>query len=215
MTNPSPAWGGPRWPGAVLAAVVMLAGVRMITGDDGRTDGPPRPAAADTAALGAAATPKPAVRSLPPSPPTRIEIPEISVDAPLTGLGRESDDSLQTPPAEEANLAGWDQAGVTPGSTGTAVVAGHVDTRTGPAVFYGLGALHKNAKVSVTRDDGRIADFTVDAVEEYEKDEFPSEQVYRQATRAELRLITCGGAYSKKNGYSGNTVVYAHLTKVR
>lgn len=46
--------------------------------------------------------------------------------------------------------------------------AGHVDTRTGPAVFFRLGALTKGRTVEVERADGRTAVFTVDAVEVYE-----------------------------------------------
>ncbi|MCZ9344216.1 class F sortase, partial [Streptomyces sp. TRM76130] len=77
---------------------------------------------------------------LPPSPPDRVRIPAIGVSAPLTGLGLTAGGSLDVPPAEEDNLAGWYEAGTTPGETGTAVVAGHVDSARGPAVFYRLGA---------------------------------------------------------------------------
>ncbi|MFI6093856.1 class F sortase [Streptomyces sp. NPDC051218] len=53
-------------------------------------------------------------------------------------------------------------------NTGTAVIAGHVDTPKGPAAFYGLGALKKCAKIQVTREDGLTAHFVIDGVEEYE-----------------------------------------------
>ncbi|MGW7416234.1 class F sortase, partial [Streptomyces sp. NPDC054863] len=136
------------------------------------------------------------------------------VDAPLTELGRDADNALVPPPPDDANLAGWDRGGVVPGSTGTAVVAGHYDTSHGPAAFYGLHALEPGSEVRVARADGRTAVFTVGAVEEYEKEEFPSAKVYRHSARAELRLITCGGTFSKEGGYSANTVVYAYLTGV-
>ncbi|MFJ6609347.1 class F sortase [Streptomyces sp. NPDC091289] len=215
MTNQSQAGGARQWPRAVLVGIVVLTGVRMIIDSTGGTDGPPRPSAVDTAGSAAGAVTEPSARSLPPSRPTRIRIPEIGVDAPLSGLGREAGHELQVPPPENSNLAGWDRAGVTPGSTGTSVITGHADTSTGPAVFYGLGSLGTGARVSVTRADGRIADFTVYALDAYEKDAFPSEGVYRHTTRAELRLITCGGDYTEKDGYSANTVAYAYLTRVR
>jgi len=39
--------------------------------------------------------------------------------------------------------------------------------------------------------------------------------VYGAADRHELRVITCGGGYSRSTGYAGNVVVFAHLTASR
>ncbi|MDH6627600.1 hypothetical protein M2271_005427 [Streptomyces sp. LBL] len=153
--------------------------------------------------------------ALPPSPPDRIRIPSIQVDAPLTGLGLTPSGSLDVPPAAKKNLAGWYEAGTTPGETGTAIVAGHVDNADGPAVFYDLGALKKGAALQVDRRDGTVAVFTVDAVEVYEATNFPDRKVYGAAPRPELRVITCGGGYSRSTGYQGNVVVFAHLTGSR
>lgn len=158
---------------------------------------------------GSAATP------LPPSPPDRIRIPSIRVDAPLMGLGLTAAGSLDVPPAEKENLAGWYEAGTTPGERGTSIVAGHVDNADGPAVFFGLGALKRGATVEVDRRDGGVAVFTVDAVEVYDARDFPDEKVYGAAARPELRVITCGGGYSRSTGYQGNVVVFAHLTGSR
>ncbi len=113
------------------------------------------------------------------------------------------------------NLAGWYEAGTTPGETGTAIVAGHVDNADGPAVFYRLGALKRGDRVEVDRRDGTVALFTVDAVEVYSARDFPDDKVYGAAPRPELRVITCGGGYSKTTGYQGNVVVFAHLTGSR
>ncbi|MET7377662.1 class F sortase [Streptomyces sp. NPDC005526] len=150
--------------------------------------------------------------ALPPSPPDRIRIPSIRVNAPLMGLRLTSSGSLDVPPAREKNLAGWYEAGTTPGETGTAIVAGHVDNTEGPAVFYDLGALRKGSAIEVDRRDGSVARFTVDAVEVYAAKNFPDDKVYGAAKRPELRVITCGGGYSRTTGYQGNVVVFAHLT---
>ncbi|MFR9798402.1 class F sortase [Streptomyces sp. MS06] len=185
------------------------------------THAPPQPSPAEAAAAphtgtasapASEASPAPA---LPPSPPDRIRIPAIGVDAPLTGLGLTPAGSLDVPPAGQPNLAGWYRAGTTPGETGTAIVAGHVDNADGPAVFYALGALTKGAAIDVDRRDGTTALFTVDAVEEYDAAAFPDEKVYGPADRPELRVITCGGGYSPATGYRGNVVVFAHLTGSR
>ncbi|WP_434597680.1 class F sortase [Streptomyces sp. A5-4] len=199
---------------ALMAAALTLGGFMISSSDEDAKD-PPRPAAAD-AFNGPADTAGTAssLRALPLSPPKRIQIPSIGVDAPLIGLNADKDGTLEPPPGDKKNLAGWFRNGIPPGSTGTAVIAGHVDTREGPAIFYNLGSLHKDNTVKITRADGYIATFVVDAVEEYEKDDFPSDKVYGHATRPELRLITCSGSYSEKNGYSANAVAYAHLDKV-
>jgi sortase (surface protein transpeptidase) len=131
------------------------------------------------------------------------------------GLGLTPHGSLDVPPAAKKNLAGWYEAGTTPGETGTAVVAGHVDNADGPAVFYSLGAIRKGATIEVQRRDGSVALFSVDAVEVYQADAFPDEKVYGAAGRPELRVITCGGPYSRATGYQGNVVVFAHLTGTR
>ncbi|MGF1431152.1 class F sortase [Kitasatospora sp. LaBMicrA B282] len=146
------------------------------------------------------------------SAPVRVRIPGIGVDAPVAGVGLDGAGHLATPPDTDRNLAGWYRSGVTPGQRGTALLVGHVDTASGPAVFYGLGALRRGERIDVLRADGSTAWFMVDAVEVYAKSAFPSHQVYGRAPDAQLRLITCGGGFRRGEGYLGNVVVYAHLT---
>jgi hypothetical protein len=203
-----------RYGNVVIAAVTVVA---LCTGawllrSGAQTHAPPQPTAAE--ARGGHADPRSAP-ALPPSPPDRIRIPSIRVNAPLMGLGLTATGSLDVPPAEKKNLAGWYEAGTTPGETGTAIVAGHVDNAEGPAVFYGLGALKKGSTIAVDRRDGGTAVFSVDSVEVYDAKDFPDEKVYGAAKRPELRVITCGGGYSRSTGYQGNVVVFAHLTASR
>ncbi|MBG0855427.1 class F sortase [Streptomyces spinoverrucosus] len=194
---------------ACVTVVALCAGVWLLTsGPD--APAPPQPSAAE-AHIGAAVG-QSAVPGLPPSPPDRIRIPSIRVDAPLTGLGLTRSGSLDVPPATHKNLAGWYEAGTTPGETGTAIVAGHVDNADGPAVFYHLGALKRGSTIEVDRRDGSVARFQVDAIEVYDAKNFPDKKVYGAAARPELRVITCGGGYSRSTGYQGNVVVFAHLT---
>ncbi|MFH8972531.1 class F sortase [Streptomyces sp. NPDC017890] len=195
---------------AAVTAAALCTGAWLLL--DAHTGAPPQPSAAQarTGQAGDAAAP-----ALPPSPPDRIRIPAIGVNAPMTGLGLTPSGSLGVPPAEKENLAGWYEAGTTPGETGTAIVAGHVDNAEGPAVFYRLGALEKGGTIEVDRRDGGVAVFTVDAVEVYAAKDFPDEKVYGAADRPELRVITCGGGYSRGTGYQGNVVVFAHLTGSR
>ena len=97
-------------------------------------------------------------------------------------------------------------------SAGPAILGGHVDSHNGPAIFYRLGALRSGALVAVSRKDGSIATFSVDRVQRFPKDHFPTALVYGSTNRSELRLITCGGSFDQKSGhYVDNVVAFAHL----
>ncbi|WP_406435781.1 class F sortase [Streptomyces sp. NBC_00631] len=198
---------------ATVSVIALCSGVWLLGPGSGPRTPPPQPSAAE-------GRPDPGEErleapALSPSPPTRIRIPAIRVNAPLMGLALTPAGSLDVPPATEKNLAGWYEAGTTPGERGTAIVAGHVDNTEGPAVFYDLGALRRGATIEVDRRDRSVAVFSVDAVEVYQARDFPDEKVYGAAKRPELRVITCGGGYSRTTGYQGNVVVFAHLTGSR
>ncbi|MFE7581291.1 class F sortase [Streptomyces gardneri] len=205
MSNRSKSWG---------IAVAACVGLWLV--QNGSQDvTPPVPSAAQAFAAGPSVHTDAAADPLPPSAPVRLRIPETDVDTPMTRLGLASDGSLDVPPEGDRNLAGWYGDGIAPGAKGTAIVAGHVDNAQGPAVFYTLGALKKGHRIEVDRQDGRTAVFTVDAVEVYANKDFPDKKVYGETDRAEIRVITCGGGFSKKNGYQGNVVAYGHLIGVR
>ncbi|MFI6444652.1 class F sortase [Kitasatospora sp. NPDC050543] len=173
------------------------------------------PAPVASAAATASRTPSPPVKrgpALARSVPTRLKIPQIVVDAPFTELTLDAAGALNPPPADNKNLVGWYRGGPTPGERGSAVVAGHVDTKTGPAVFLFLNMLKPGSKVEITRADKTVAVFSVDSVETFAKDTFPDQKVYGDTGEAQLRLITCGGVYDKKRkDYLDNVVVFAHL----
>ncbi|MYW01015.1 class F sortase [Streptomyces sp. SID3343] len=199
----------------VIAAGVVFLGGFMVKNDLSEDSGPPpQPAAVATqpaAPAPAAVDPADALvmRS---SPPVRIKIDRIDVNAPFVGLTLGSSGVLNVPPPTDRNLAGWYKDGVTPGARGNALVLGHVDTMTGPAVFWGLGSLKPGDVVEVTRADASVAKFAVDSVESFPKDDFPDDRVYGKTQDAQLRLITCGGTYDKKSkDYKDNVVVFAHL----
>ncbi|MFI8534372.1 class F sortase [Streptomyces aquilus] len=157
----------------------------------------------------------PALRPLPRSRATRILIPYLDVDAPVTDLRLDRHRRLGAPPGDDPNLVGWYRDGPAPGGQGTAVAVGHLDTDTGGAVFAGLSELKRGRLIEVRRADGRTAVYAVDALREFEKAHFPDREVYGARGRPELRLITCGGDYDRRKGYSGNLVVFAHLVATR
>nr|WP_166682500.1 class F sortase [Streptomyces sp. 846.5] len=168
----------------------------------------PRPSASPTSAAVHAALSR--------STPIQLALPGIRLTAPLLGLGMDGKGQPELPPFSQPRTAGWLRDSATPGEAGTAVLVGHVDTRTGPAVFWNLSAVKPGAPVEVARLDGSTALFTVDRVQAYPKASFPSAQVYAPAKDAQLRIITCGGSYDRKHAeYTGNVVLYAHLSGVR
>ena len=151
---------------------------------------------------------------LPESDPVALSIPKIGVQSRLVKLGLRANGEMQTPAPP---VAGWFTRGATPGALGPAVIAGHV-TWNGPAVFYRLGSMRRGDEVTVTREDGKVAIFTVSRVAHYSKSRFPSRAVYGPIDHAGLRLITCAGTYDSakpRHKYSDNVVVFARLVGVR
>ncbi|BBC38377.1 Sortase family protein [Streptomyces graminofaciens] len=206
-----------RAPWGVIA-LVLLTGLALIRNGSGEFDvGPPQPASA--AAADSRSTPHGTfVRSPDPLPYAvvdRVRIPSIQVDAPTMPVGLDVEGWVDAPPAADPNLAGWFTGAVSPGEQGTAVIVGHVDNQQGPAVFYGLGALKKGNKVEIQRGDGKTAVFEIYGIEVFEKNNFPGDRVYGDNGVPELRVITCGGGFSKQSGYDGNVVVFARLVEVR
>ncbi|MGW1989362.1 class F sortase [Embleya sp. NPDC001921] len=226
--------GGRRLLWAAASGVLAICGSGLLYAGYHTATPPPRPPAAaavpfaspmppaDPAAPGPPAAPgtptPPAAPAVPAeaspmraSTPVRIRIPELGISAPLTRVGLDQAGGIAVPARDDRNLAGWYEGGVTPGQKGTASIVGHVDTAAGPAVFYPLGALPRDSRIEIDREDGSVAAFVVDGVEAFARDDFPTARVFGDAPRPELRLLTCGGTYSPKNHYSGNVVVFAHL----
>ena len=141
-----------------------------------------------------------------PGEPTRIRIKTIGLDSPLETL-HVVDGALQPP--KRFDRAGWYADGTAPGDTGPAVIAGHVDSTAGPAVFYRLRELVPGDKVEVQRG-GSVVTFTVTRTAWYPKNAFPTDAVYGPTPDRQLRLITCGGVFDHAlRSYKDNLVVYA------
>jgi hypothetical protein len=140
--------------------------------------------------------------------PRRIRVPAIGVSAKVIPLGLKKDGTIQTPKAW--GEAGWYEPGPEPGERGPAVVVGHVDSKSGPAVFYRLRALRRGDVISIDRRDGTVVRFSVQRLERWPKSDFPTRRVYGPTVGAALRLVTCGGAFNFSTGhYVDNTIVYA------
>jgi sortase (surface protein transpeptidase) len=134
-------------------------------------------------------------------------VPSIGVDSLLEDLHLDAAGALAAP--RDFDRAGWYAEGTLPGAVGPAVIGGHVDSRSGPAVFARLGQLRTGDGVEVARA-GKWLTFVVVAVERYPKKDFPTAKVYGPTPDPQLRLITCGGVFDRTHGsYLDNIVVYA------
>ena len=147
-------------------------------------------------------------RRLPPSPPVRLEIPAIGVSTPLVRLGLGAGGGMQAP--GDFRTAGWFTGAAEPGQLGPALVAGHVDSRSGPAVFYLLHELRPGDEVRVVRADRREVRFVVASLARYPKRALPGERLLGPATAPSLHLVTCAGAFDRRrHSYRDNLVVEA------
>ncbi|MGY6018098.1 class F sortase [Streptomyces spinosirectus] len=147
--------------------------------------------------------------------PERVDIPGLGVQAPVIARGLDARGAVEPPSFAQAGAVGWYAAGTAPGADGAALMVGHVDTETRPAVFHGLSTVRPGQTVRVLRDDGTVAEFTVDDVQVQSRDHFDAARAYGQHRegRAELRLITCGGTFDRAaRTYTANVIVSAYLT---
>lgn len=197
-----------------LVTVLVLAGVLVVTGPAARTTGgaPTAAAGPETAARATArttGTPAPASGApVAEVAPTALRIPAIGVSTSLVKLGLDASGALSAPGGPD--VAGWFAAGPVPGAIGPAILAGHVDSQAGPAVFFRLRQLKDGDEVQVDRSDGGTVVFRVVAVRTFPKDRFPTEQVYGPTPLPELRLVTCGGPFDRAGGrYLDNVIVQA------
>ncbi|MDG9714523.1 class F sortase [Streptomyces sp. DH10] len=157
----------------------------------------------------------PAHRPLVDALPQRVDIPGLGVQAPVVARGLDARGALDPPPYDQPGAVGWYAGGVAPGAPGTALMVGHVDTDTRPAVFYRVSAMRPGQTIRVIRADAKVAEFTVESVQVLTRDHFDAHQAYgpRESGRAELRLVTCGGSFDRTTrSYTANVVVSAYLT---
>jgi LPXTG-site transpeptidase (sortase) family protein len=194
---------------AVLVAAVVMASVLVL--GVGAATGP-----------GAAPSPAPPQQQVPAAAseradeqaadPVRVRIPAIGVDAPVQALIVDENGVL--PPPDTFEGTGWWQAGPEPGEIGPAVIAGHVDSYRGPAVFFELDELERGDEIFVDRADGTTVVFAAQRTEVHPKDEFPTEAVYGDTPDPQLRLITCGGTFDEdERSYRDNVIVFATLVE--
>jgi Sortase domain len=144
--------------------------------------------------------------------PVRVQIPKIGVASSLDRLGRAPDGTVEVPGPDRWGVPGWYELGPRPGDRGSAVILGHVDSKRGPAVFFRLRELRAGDEIKVTRADGSSVRFVVERTAQYDKQRFPTDEVYYPTLTSALRLVTCGGEFDHSTGhYRSNIIVFATI----
>ncbi len=190
------------------AAAAVESGTSVPSGTGGQPGTGGRSASADGLAAAPQTAPPQSAQPGPVARPVSLTIPQIGVKTTLTTLGLTKSGTIQVP--STTKVAGWYTRSPRPGAVGPAIILGHIDSYRGPGVFFRLSTLRPGDLVDVRRSDGSTVAFRVTAVQSYPKDHFPTQAVYGATPDAELRLITCGGAFDSATGhYLSNVVVYA------
>jgi sortase (surface protein transpeptidase) len=190
---------------AILACGILAVGAGVtglaVASQTGRVATPVgKPTFAPISVGKQAPVPLPSVRRV--AGPVALVIPVIGVSTTLIHLGLTATGALQVP--SSPSVAGWYSA----------VIAGHIDSVSGPGVFFRLRLLRRGSRVYVRRANGSVAVFEVTAVHNYLKSRFPTVAVYGPEPDAQLRLITCGGTFDYATGhYLSNVIVFATLVQ--
>lgn len=219
-------WWSPRTAAAIIASGLAIGGVVLIgTGIGRHPKPPPQPAPSAAGTIVVTSVPRhPTARphrtsrtttttiaGMVASPPVEIDIPKLGVRSVIVNLDRNPDGTVQVPAS--FHVAGWYEHSVTPGQTGPSVIVGHVDSTSGPGVFYRLGTLTPGDHVTVTRADHRTVSYVITGVRQYPKSAFPTLDVYGNTPTPTIRLVTCGGTFDNTTGhYLSNIVAYGQAT---
>jgi hypothetical protein len=201
-----------------VIVVLIVAGIALLNSSrsgPANVGEPPVAAAPEPAPPARAPDPGPAMRAV----PVHIRVASIGVDAELVQVGILEDDVMEVP--DDVRTIGWydpepDPAtgaglGVIPGLQGTAVLAGHVDSRTqGRGALYDLRELAVGDTIEVDHADGSSTVWQVTDVIRYPKATLPYHEVFTWAGPPRLALITCGGEFDRTaRSYTDNIVAYA------
>ena len=153
----------------------------------------------------------PATPAVAVSQPVRLVIPSLGLSTSVGTVGLQPDGQVQVPTS--IHTVSWYRDGPTPGSLGSSVILGHVDSYTGPGVFFYLRDVTAGSLIRLRLADGQVLSFTVTRVVQYAKADFPDQLVYGPRGTRALNLVTCGGVFNHATGhYESNIVVFSTLT---
>lgn len=143
--------------------------------------------------------------------PVKLEIPKLNVSTSVEEVGCLKNGEMGVP--QDTEQVGWFEPGVKPGSSGNAVMAGHVDSLTGPSVFYDLHRLKKGDEILVYGSEDEVLTFTVVKTEVYPRQKAPVDLIFGFTYGSGLNLITCTGEFNRTvKTHDERLVVYTELS---
>jgi hypothetical protein len=107
---------------------------------------------------------------------------------------------------------GWYHLGPRPGAVGNAVIDGHLDSTTGPAIFLTLHNLRVGDRIYVMDRAGIERTFVVTEMHSYPLAGAPLARIFGPTSGRHLNLITCSGTWQAwEHLYDQRLVVYTRL----
>lgn len=205
----------------ILIAIILLSGCQHNTNSTKLKNSSPKSSAQTDSSLSVKTIEKqekkkevPAVTDRQPEflIPSKVWIPSIGLEASVEAVGLLENGQMEAPVS--SHVAGIFIDGVLPGQKGNAILAGHVDNYTGPAIFYPLKKVKPGAPVVLSDKEGNYLVFKVIAVESYPTAEAPIEKIFGDSDIEQLNLITCTGKYNReKREHEKRLVVYTRMLK--
>jgi sortase (surface protein transpeptidase) len=187
--------------GAILAVLLSGCGQSSNPQSGGKPASPA--ASASPASASPAASPSGAAQT-----PVRLNIPKAKVQAGVEAVGLDGQGNIGVPSAP--TTVAWYNRGPAPGQPGDAILNGHVDWTTGPAVFANLRALQPGDEVTVVTQAGQQMRFRVTAAKTYDAGTQPPADLFATSGPPRISLITCTGPWDKgRKQYQQRLVVSA------
>jgi LPXTG-site transpeptidase (sortase) family protein len=145
-----------------------------------------------------------------PGKPTRLLIATIDVDAPIEYVGLDNEGHMEVP--QEWDNVAWFEPGPIPGEPGNAVMAGHYDSATGPAVFYELDELEIGDEIIVLTQGNEELVFEIIEIEDLHVDDIDTSKIFGDTEDRNLNLVTCSGDWDTSfDMYDRRLIVYTRL----
>jgi LPXTG-site transpeptidase (sortase) family protein len=138
----------------------------------------------------------------------RLSIPSIGVDAVARPVGLTRSGAMDVTP-NIWDVGVFDQA-VKPGEQGSAVIEGHLDWYTGPAVFWNLHRLSTGDEIDFDSADGATHRFAVSRARTVPYNAAIPDDLYTRTGTPSITLITCSGSWvNSAHSYSTRLLLTA------
>lgn len=199
---------------AVLAPVLLVLAALSTGGGAGEDQSPPQTLTTEQPTATqppASEPPEPEPEPEPPATfrPVTIEIPALSVTAPMDPQVPDADNVLGVP--SDPKRLGWREAGALPGAeVGTLLAYGHVVNRGyGRGVLYHLSDLAVGDDIVLAGADGERVVYRVTENSSMHKDDMPANEMLALEGPHRMALYTCSGSPDATGHRQYRVVVWA------